>query len=94
MYLNQDAVLKQRLPDLSNPYGEFVYSAPKTIKVRKQPKTEEVADKEGKIHKTNFEIYTKDLIAVDDTIDDRLVLFVEGYITLAGKIVLYRGLTV
>ena len=94
MYLNQKVKFEKRLEDLNNAYGEFTYEPIIEIKARKQPKEEEVVDKEGHIHKSSFEIYTKLPIKVDDLIDGRLVLFSEGYVNLSGKIVLYRGLTI
>lgn len=94
MLLNQKVELKVRIADLNNNYGEFVYEASEEIKARKEEKVEEVADKEGNIHRSTFEVYTYHPVKVDDLIDERLVIFAEKYVSLLGRTVMYRSLTV
>lgn len=92
MYFAQTVSLKVKQTSLNN-YGEFSYANAVPIKARKQPKEMEVVDTEGHIHKSTFEVYTHDTVHIDDMIDDRLVISVQGLISLGGQIKMYVSLT-
>lgn len=94
MYLNQNIVYKARIANVHNAYGEVTYGAPLTIKARRQRKLEAITGLGGDIYVSQFEYYVMQEVALDDKLDDRLVKLVEPYVSLGGKTLLYRCLTI
>ena len=96
MYLNQTALWnKVVVPAGLNQFGDFVNSAePEEIKVRRQEHVEEVKDKEGRTHNTNYIYYTHADVHVDDKLDGNLVIQTYDMRTLYGRNKLRRCITI
>jgi len=88
-YLNQQSVWKQVQVDgqgdpMLNDYGEPIFFPSTSIRVRKNPITEEVTTRTGGMTIAKNEFFTIEKIKVEDILDQTRILVVEEYYDFAG----------
>lgn len=87
-YLNQLCDWQRKESD--DDYGDAVYSNTQSVSCRRVYKATLVRDKYGRTVASSTHYYTESPIAVDDKVDNEVVIGVESLTNLDGKVEGYK----